>query len=480
MFLGIDVGTTATKALLLDPERGVVAEEVRDSRLESIRPGWAEEDPQLWWRNVCELTRQLGGSGTPSAVGVSGMVPCVILLDRHSRPLRSSIQQNDARAVAEIEEMRVALADSRIMQRTGSAITQQSVGPKLMWLARHEPAVWSQAAHVLGSYDYVVSRLTGSLGVEANWALESGLFDLETGRWADDALAAAGIRAALLPPVRGPIEVVGHVSAVAAAETGLPEGLPVVAGSADHVAAAFAAGVIDEGDTLVKLGGAADILMASERSLIDERLYLDFHLVPGRFLPNGCMATGGTLIRWFQAELGQGKSLAALDAEAEAAGPGSGGLVMLPYFLGEKTPINDPRARGAIVGLHLGHRRGHLFRALLEGVAYGLRHHLDVFEELGHAPARVRVSDGGGASTVWTQIIADVVGRPLQVLDLRGGAALGAAFLAGKAAGGFSGWREVERFVTVAREVAPTRRDEYEEGYATYRQLYPALKRFER
>jgi xylulokinase len=474
--LGIDIGTTSTKAIVFDPDKGVVAEAERDAVLVSRQAGWAEEDAEVWWSNACELIRELVAGRSIAAVGVTGMVPCVVLSDADGRLLRPSIQQNDARALSEITELRAAFDDDRILARTGAPITQQSVAPTLLWLSRHEPAVWSRAALVQGSYDFIVSRLTGAPGVEVNWAVESGLYDLETAAWADDVLAAADISPSLLPPIRQPLDVAGVVTPAAATETGLDAGVPVMSGVADHVAAAFAAGVIDEGELLIKLGGAGDILMATDTPLIDERLFFDLHVIPGKYLPNGCMATSGSLIRWFQRELAQGRPLRELDNEARAVAAGADGVLALPYFLGEKTPLNDPNARGAFVGLHLGHTRAHLYRAVLEAVAYGFRHHIEVFAELGHAPQRIRVSDGGAKSAVWTQIIADVLNAPLEIIAGQGGAAVGAAFVAGMAVGSFSDWREIERFASVSASVAPQPADAYERGYRAYRSLYPALK----
>jgi xylulokinase len=474
--LGIDIGTTSTKAVLLVPDEGVVAEAEREAELLSLHGGWAEEDVTVWWSNVCELTRELVAGRSVAAVGVTGMVPCIVLTDREGQVLRHSIQQNDARAIDEIAELRSLFESDRILARTGSPITQQSVAPTLLWLARHEPEVWSRVALVQGSYDFIVSRLTGLAGVEANWAVESGLYDLQTKDWAGDMLAAVNIPSSLLPPVRQALDIAGTVTEAAADETGMEEGVPVMTGVADHVSAAFAAGVIDEGELLIKLGGAGDILMATDTPLIDERLFFDLHVIPGKYLPNGCMATSGSLIRWFQREFGEGRSLRELDEEAQAVGAGADGVLALPYFLGEKTPLNDPKARGAFVGLHLGHTHAHFYRALLEAIAYAFRHHVEVLTELGHAPKRIRVSDGGAKSPVWTQIIADVLGMPLEVVAGQGGAAVGAAFVAGMAIGSFTEWRDIDRYSEVIRVVKPQPTDIYERGYRAYRNLYPALK----
>jgi xylulokinase len=475
--LGIDIGTTATKALLLDPERGIIAEAERPTRLHSPQPGWAEEDPMEWWSNVCSLCHELVTPGTDVvAVGITGMVPCTILLDREDRHLRWSVQQNDARTIQEVPELRRRLADSRVLDRTGSAITQQSTGPRLLWFAAHEPEIWSKTRWIMGSYDFIAMRLTGERAVESNWALESGLYDLTTGGWAQDIVEAAGARLSLLPPVASPDDVVGRVTNEAARETGLPAGIPVVAGCADHIGSAFASGLLEDGDLLIKLGGAGDILLIVDEPLVDDRLFLDFHLVPGSFVSNGCMATSGSLIRWFQEHLAGGTPLAELDDEAAAAGPGAGGIIALPYFLGEKTPINDPSASGAFVGLRLTHTRGHLFRAVLEGIAFGFRHHLDVFRERGHAPRRVRVTDGGSRSRVWTQVTADILGLPLEKVAMRSASAVAAAFAAGRGVGAFGDWHEITRFVSVTEVVVPTPSSAYERNYRIYRELYPTLR----
>ncbi len=479
LLLGIDIGTTSTVGMLLDPERGVRAVAQRPAGLHSPRPGFAEADPEQWWRNLCalvpELLAQAGARAEEvAAVGVAGMVPTVVLVDAEGRVLRPSIQQNDARAVAEIAAFRERFDETQILARTGSAITQQSLGPKLAWLRRHEPEVMAKARGLMGSYDFIVHRLTGARSAERNWALESGLFDFRKECWIPELLEAAGIEEAWLGPVRWPHEVVGEVTPKAAAASGLRPGTPVVAGSADHVASAFSAGVVEAGDLLVKLGGAGDILYASETPLVDARLFLDYHLAPGRWLPNGCMAASGSLIQWFRAQFGCGADYRELDREAEAAPAGAGGLVVLPYVLGEKTPLNDPEARGVLFGLTLAHGRGHLFRAVLEGIAYGFRHHLEVFREHGLAVRRVRVTNGGARSRLWKQVTADVLGLPLEPVREHPGSCFGAAYVAGMGIGSFPSWGGIEALLRFDPVVEPDPRTTgvYDELYAVYRSLY--------
>ena len=480
LLLGLDIGTTATKCVLLDPGRGVVAEDSRPVALATAWPGWAEEDPATWWRNACDLIPAVLASagqagGGLRGIGVSGMVPALVCLDEAGRPLRPSIQQNDARAAAEVTALRRALAGADVLQRTGSAVTQQSIGPKVAWLREHEPEVLWQTAAICGSYDFVVRRLTaGAAPVEANWALESGLYDFRAGAWAADICRAAQVDPGWLGPVAPAGTVLGTVSC---AELPQVRGVPVVAGGADHVAGALAAGLVADGDVVAELGGAGNILVRSAEPIVDERLYLDYHLVPGAWVPNGCMATTGSLVRWFQREIGGGASLAALDGEAAQAGPGAGGLVLTPYFLGEKTPVNDPLARGALVGLHLGHGRGHLFRAVLEGTAFGFRHHADVLRELGARLGQVNLTGGGSRSPLWRQILADVLGMPVTHSDRDYGAALGAAFAAGMGAGVFRSWDAITGLTVTAGRTEPDPRTagRYDELYAVYRSLYPAL-----
>jgi len=480
LLLGLDIGTTATKCVLLDPGRGIVAEAARPVALASAQAGWAEEDPATWWRHACELIPEVlaaagRAGGDVRGIGVSGMVPALVCLDEAGRPLRPSIQQNDARAADEVAALRRALAGADVLHRTGSAITRQSIGPKVAWLREHEPEVLWQTAAICGSYDFVVRRLTaGAAPVEANWALESGLYDFRAGEWAADICQAAQVDPGWLGPVAPAGTVAGPVGC---AELPQLRGVPVVAGGADHVAGALAAGLVADGDVVVELGGAGNILVRSAGPIVDGRLFLDYHLVPGAWVPNGCMAATGSLVRWFQREIGGGASPAALDAEAALTGPGAAGLVLTPYFLGEKTPLNDPLARGTLVGLHLGHGRGHLFRAVLEGTAFGFRHHADVLRELGARLDRVNLTGGGSRSPLWRQIIADVLGLPVTHRDRDYGAALGAAFAAGMGTGEFRSWDAVAGLTTVAGRTEPDPRTagRYAELYAVYRSLYPAL-----
>lgn len=480
--IGLDIGTTSTIAIRMDPGRGILASATRPVALSSPRPGWAEEDPAEWWANSRAVLAEVTAHGDPTAlraICVTGMLPAVVLLDAQGRLLRPAIQQSDARVAQEVEGLRAELDEDAFLARTGNGINQQLVAAKLRWIARHEPAVFARIATVFGSYDYIGWRLTGRRVVEQNWALEAGFTDLATGRIDPALVALTGLPAGVVPDRAISHHVMGHVTARAAAETGLPEGLPVMGGAADHIASALAAGITAPGDVLLKFGGAGDVVVATDRAVPDARLYLDYHLVPGLYAPNGCMAASGAALNWLAGLIDGGETPhARLDALAAEVPAGADGVLCLPYFLGEKTPIHDPLARGTFTGLSLGHGKGHLWRAVLEAVAYGFRHHLDVLTEIGHAPRRVLVTDGGAKSRIWMQIVADVIGRPVTRLQSDHGSSAGAAFVAAVGAGLIDDWAQVARLSPPGETLLPdpAHRAVHDAGYRRSRALYQALR----
>ena len=481
--LGIDVGTTGLKALALERERGIVAQAELPHELRSPRPGWAEEDAEQWWNTTVEAIRTLLMSVPADdieAIGVSGMVPAMVLLDEAGRPVRPSIQQNDARAIVEVEELRAAVNLDEFLRITGCSPNQQNIDVKWRWLQRHEPHSIERTAHLCGSYDFIVYRLTQTYTLEENWAAESGLYDVREHHWHAPYLEHAGLNPAILPPVHSPVEIVAGVSDVAARLTGLRAGTPVVAGSADHVAAALAAGLTESGDILLKFGGAGDILYCDSRSNPDPHFFFDYHDIPGLTLINGCMAASGSLVKWFAREFAAGASPAALDKEAEAIPPGAGGIVALPYFLGEKTPIFDPAARGVFAGVMLHHTRAHLYRAILEAVCYGFLHHLTLLQAAGRPVRRVVAADGGSRSTLWMQMVADVVNLPVQVVAGEAASALGAAYVAAMGAGMFSSWGDIARFISQGPTYMPQQEAAatYRQGFLLYRELYARLQSY--
>ncbi|MGE2729929.1 FGGY-family carbohydrate kinase [Mycolicibacterium vaccae] len=477
--IGVDIGTTGTKTVLVDLDGGrIVAQASRESRLYADQPGQAEADPAQWLANVHETIREVlahpGVSATAvRALATTGMVPAVVAVDRAGAPLRRAILQNDSRATVEIEQLGAKVDAAHTLATTGSAITQQSVAPTAMWLRSNETETWSRTARLVGSYDWVLMALGADPHVELNWSIESGFGTLEGVPYAP-MFAAAELAEELQPPILRPGARAGALSAEAATATGLPAGLPLIVGGADHVLSAYAAGVNAAGDWLVKLGGAGDVLAASDQPVTDARLYLDAHPVPGRWLPNGCMATSGSLIRWFQT-LSGGLDLLELDAEAIERSPAE--ILCLPYFLGEKSPLHDPDLRGAFVGLDLAHTRADMYRSVLEAVAFGFKHHTEVFAEVGVLLDRAMVTNGGSKSTLWKQILADVLDTELWPIIGHPGASLGAAVIAGIGVGAIDDWSQTDRFRTLGEPVVPDRRhvDRYADAYTEWRTLGDVL-----
>ena len=407
------------------------------------------------------------------AIATTGMVPAIVCLDGEGRPLRRAILQNDARAVVQIVELAESLAEHELVSETGSALTQQSVAPTARWLRDHEPQPWRETKWIVGSYDWLLMALGAEPHIELNWAHESGLFTLAAEPF-NPVLDAAQIQPGILPAVRASGQVVGYLNASAASVTGLATDTLLVVGGADHVLSAYAAGVENDGDWLVKLGGAGDLLAASSTPVFDARLYLDAHPRPGLWLPNGCMATSGSLIRWVQ-ELVGGIDLQALDAEA--ADKSAGEVLCLPYFLGEKSPLHDPELRGTFAGLRLGHDRADLYRSVLEGIAFGFRHNAEVLRDCGVRLDRATVTNGGSTSMLWKRIHASVLGVELATVLDHPGASLGAGIIAGIGAGELAGWDDVVRFIKPGPTVEPESAlvVAYDSAYAHWRELATAV-----
>jgi xylulokinase len=489
--IGIDVGTTAIKLLVLNEQHKIVYEKNEEHPLFTDHPGWAEEDALLWWTNTCNLLKlattflmdsHRESAFQISAIGVSGMVPAIVLIGENGFPLRRSIQQNDARCVNQIKELSTQLNQEELYDQTGGYTNQQHVLPRLLWVKENEPDVWKNVQHVCGSYDWVVHCLTGEWSLEENWAVESGLYDIHNRKWITKYFNDFNIPISWFPAVQSPLNIVGYVHPDVLQVTGLNAGIPVIAGSADHVASALSAGVVDEGDVLIKFGGAGDILFCTNTIVTHQKMFFDLHNIPNKYLINGCMASSGSLVRWFVEQFVPnpiaGNVYQELDNQAERLGPGSEGLVVLPYLLGEKTPIFDPNARGVFFGLSLHHTPAHLFRAILESVIYGFKHHLDVLAEQGLHPKRVYATNGGAKSKLWLQIASDILDFPLTSYKKHPGSSLGVAFLAGIAIGLFFNWHEIQECLPESSEYKPNKQSSeiYNVSYGVYRRLYEALK----
>lgn len=484
-FMGIDIGTTAVKVLVFNVETGgYFAASSDEYPLYSEWAGWAEANPEDWVEGVGQAILRLSAAHPDvlkqiGAVAVCGMVPAVVLLDDANRPVRRSIQQSDGRTAEEIAEVREQVDAQELFRRTGSSLNQQHVVPKLLWIKKHEPDNWRKIRRVVGSYDYIRGLMTGRFAVESNWAAESGCFDIGDGQWMTEYLERFAIPLAWFGDVGDALEEAGALDARLAGQWGIPAGIPVMFGSADHVASALAAGVEEPGDLLIKFGGAGDILYCTEKPAFHPQLYFDKHDLPGRYLLNGCMAASGSLVRWLLDRIKADESeLPELDRQAGRIAPGSDGVVILPYFLGEKTPILNPSARGIVFGLMLHHNDAHLFRAVLESVIYGFRHHIEVITEAGYPIRRVFATNGGAKSAIWRQIAADALQMPILAFPRHPGSAMGAAIVAAMGAGAFPPKPVLEVLQTerVWHAPDPAAKAAYDRGYFRYRELYERTK----
>jgi xylulokinase len=487
LLLGIDLSTTSAKALLIDDAGGTVASASTPLTLSTPRPLWVEQQPADWWEaTVASIHAALASAGATGeevrAVGLTGQMHGLVLLDAQGEPLRPAILWNDQRTAAECDEIRAHLGQNRLIAVTGNDALPGFTAPKALWVRRHEPEVYARAAHLLLPKDYIRYRLTGDYAMDKADGSGTLLFDLAARDWSPEVTTALDIPRAWLPPTyEGPMAT-GIISAEAAALTGLAAGTPVMAGGGDQAAGAMGVGAIDPGLAAVTLGTSGVVFAATSAPLFEPegRLHAFCHALPGHWHLMGVMLSAAGSLQWLRDTLAPGVVFAALMDEAAAAPAGSEGLLFLPYLSGERTPHPDPLARGAWVGLTLRHTRAHMIRAVLEGVAFGLRDGFMLLAQVGLGElTRVRVTGGGARSPLWRAILASVLAAPLETVAASEGAAYGAALLAGV---GVGVWPDVA--AACAATIQPgevTSPDagwqrEYERLYPVYQSLYPALK----
>ena len=483
--IGLDVSTTATKAVILDAGGDVRAASCPEYRFETPRPLWSEQDPQLWWDGAVRAIRSvLADSGIRGegveAVGLAGQMHGLVALDGDDRVLRPAILWNDQRTEAECDLIRETIGRDRLIATTGNDALPGFTAPKLLWVRRNEPDVWSEIAHILLPKDFVRLRLTGDHAVDRADGSGTLLFDLAARDWSDQVVEALGIDRAWLPRTYEGPAITGAISSEAAEATGLRAGTPVVAGGGDQAAAAVGVGAVVPGVVSLSLGTSGVVFATTDGPLIDPegRLHSFCHAVPERWHVMGVMLSAAGSLRWFRDALAPGVDFATLVDEAHGVPPGSDGLLFLPYLSGERTPYPDPRARGAFIGLTTQHGRPHMTRSVLEGVAFGLRDSLELMRSVGVGGfEEIRATGGGSASPLWRQILADVLEATVVTTATSEGAAQGAAMLAAVGVGWFATVEDVCRqVVTLAERVEPSRSLEaYRERYAQYRALYPAL-----
>ncbi|GAA3216853.1 FGGY-family carbohydrate kinase [Dactylosporangium siamense] len=474
-FLGVDIGTSSSKGVLVDAAGRVLATAVREHEVHRPFPGHVEMDGEVWWAEFTSIAAELT-TGAPdaevAAVGVSGMGPCVLLTDAAGVPLRPAILYGvDTRATAQIEAMSAELGGPEaILARCGSALSSQAVGPKLRWVAEHEPGHWRQARRLFMPASWLAYRLTGAYTLDFHSASQcTPLFDTHALDW--HAPWVARIAPDLeLPRLAWSDEVAGVTRA---AVSGIPAGTPVITGSIDAWTEAVSVDAQNPGDLMLMYGTTMFLIATVRAPLTSPAMWGTVGALPGSRNLAGGMATSGALTGWLRDLVGA-PDFTGLLAAAEASGPGARGLLMLPYFAGERTPLMDPDARGVIAGLTLEHTRGDLYRAALEATAFGVRHNVEALRAAGASVERVVAVGGGTRGGLWTRIVSDVTGLPQVVPAITIGASYGAAYLAARTsvAARIADWNPPE--VTVVPD--PATRAGYDELYALYRELYPATR----
>ena len=483
--LGIDVSTTGAKALLIDEQGVVVSSATTPLTLFTPRPLWSEQDPREWWSGTVQSIRrvleQAGTSGDcVAAVGLTGQMHGLVLLDKDSEVLRPAILWNDQRTGPQCDEIRGRLGVKRLIQITGNDALTGFTAPKVLWVQQNEPEIYAQAAHLLLPKDYVRFRLTGGYALDKADGSGTILFDLAKRDWSPEVLSALDIPAGWLPPTYEGPQVTGQISQAAAEVTGLSAGTPVVAGGGDQSAQAVGVGAVEPGIFALTLGTSGVVFATTEDALVEPqgRLHAFCHALPGRWHLMGVMLSAAGSLQWYRDTLAPGMDFDSLVEEARNITPGSEGLVFLPYLTGERTPHPDPLARGAWVGLTVRHERAHLTRAVLEGVAFGIKDIFTLIQQAGLGAIRqVRISGGGARSALWQQIIADVLGFELVTVNTTEGAAYGAALLAAVGADVFPDVPSAcQSTIYPTGSTRPSgETGDYQDYYPRYQALYPAL-----
>ncbi|MBC7236708.1 MAG: xylulokinase [Chloroflexi bacterium] len=494
--LGIDVGTTGTKALLINEAGGVVANATYEYPMYTPRPQWAEQDPEDWWQACIKAIRRVLRDADIRAdeihgIGLTGQMHGMVMLDAQGKVLRPCIMWNDQRSWAQCEWIMNTIGRERFLELTLNPALPGFTAPKIIWTRENEPEVYARAAKVLLPKDYVRYRLTGAYATEVSGASGTALFDVGNRTWSDVVLEELGIPKEWMPPCYESVEITGKIGAGVAELTGLRAGTPVVGGAGDQAASAVGTGIVEPGLVSVTLGTSGVVFAYTETPSRDPegRLHTFCHAVPGKWHVMGVTLSAGGSLRWFRDTLGQAERdiarLSGVDpydiitAEAAKAPAGCEGLIFLPYLTGERTPYADPNARGCFIGLTLRHDKRYMARAVLEGVAYSLRDSIELFRDLAIPIQQVRAVGGGARSRMWRQIWADVFGTELVTINVTDSTAYGAALLAGVGTGVYASVPTAcEATIRIVDRTEPDPEDQatYNEYYPVYRSLYRALK----
>lgn len=487
MFLGIDIGTGGSRAVVIDVSGRVIAAATAEhAPFASPMIGWAEQDPDNWWRAACAAIHAVLSTDGVSAdeissIGLSGQMHGSVLLDESDRVIRPALIWCDQRTQKQCDDINAKVGREKVIELVANPAITGFTLPKLLWVRENEPEAWANVRKALLPKDYVRLRLSGDSASDVADASGTLLLDVRNREWSAEMLEAFEIDRILLPDAFESIEVTGTVSASGAAETGLRGGTPIVAGAGDNAGGAIGMGITAPGMASVTIGTSGVVFAATDKPRLDAdgRIHTLCHAIPGRWHNTGVTQSAGLSLRWFRDTFSAGSSYDDITSAASQIPPGSDGAIWLPYLMGERSPHMDPNARGAFVGLTASHTKAHLARAVLEGVAFSLRESLEIFEQLGTPIESVRVGGGGSRSPLWRQIQADVFGKPLEVIQADEGAAFGAAILAGV---GVGAWDSVDaacnNCIRVAATVEPNRTtaEVIDRNYQAYKTLYAGLQ----
>ena len=485
-FLGIDIGTYESKGILTDKDGNVIASATNPHKMLVPEPGWAEHRPEEdWWNDFVKITKKILKAskinpGDISCIATSAIGPCMLPVSYEGDPLMNAVLYGvDTRAEKEIIELNQEVGKEKILQNCGNALTSQSVGPKILWLKKNCPEIYKKAGKILSSTSYLVQKLTGESVIDHYTAANfTPLYDIKNLKWTD-ALTKNIIEIERLPKLMWTTEIAGYVSQAASKETGLATGTPVTVGTIDAAAEAISVGVCSAGEMMMMYGSTIFIIQVTKEKIIDGRLWYAPWLFKGLHGSMAGLATSGTLTHWFRdnfaKEIPKDKAFEILAAEAAQSPPGSKGLIVLPYFSGERTPIHDPKARGTIFGLDLTHNRGDIFRAFLEGIAMGTAQVFETYEAIGQKPKKVMAVGGGTKNNIWMQATSDFSQIDQVISEKSTGASYGNAFLAALAVGAVS-QRDITNWNPALSKIKTQHSTLHAEKNKLFRQLYERSK----
>ena len=487
LLLGIDISTTGAKALLINLDGRVITSATTALNLSTPHPLWSEQDPDDWWigikLSIRKALAQANAKGDDiSAIGMTGQMHGLVMLDSNGKVLRPAILWNDQRTGEQCDEIRARVGREQLIAISGNDALTGFTAPKMLWVRENEPQVYKKVKHILLPKDYIRYKLTGEYAVDRAGGSGTILFDLAKRTWSEKILKALEIPNAWLPPTFEGPEVSGTINKTAGDETSLSEGIPVVGGGGDQAAQAVGVGAVQPGIIALTLGTSGVVFATTESPLVEPegRLHAFCHAVPERWHFMGVMLSAAGSLQWYRDTLAPDTSFNDLVAEANSVSPGSEGLLFLPYLTGERTPHPDPEARGAWVGLTVRHTRAHLTRAVLEGVAFGIKDSFTLIQSAGLGEiTQVRISGGGAKSQLWQQIMADVLGSELVTVNTAEGAAFGAALLAGVGVGAYNSVHEAcDATIQITGKTSPDNRISqiYKDYYIRYQALYPLLE----